>query len=112
MRHKALKSVKIFADMSFSEYFDKAVRGLNVSIPRSELESEYVNKCLAQLKRVLIFYSLRLLIAPLVESLILLDFISYLREKGISTVVFPLFDPIVSPRNNVLIGIKEEMKIK
>jgi len=109
MRHTPMKSVRIDTDMTFLEYYHKAVRGMNIHIPEEELDSEYVKSCLAQFKRVLVFYSLRLLIAPLIESLILLDFISYLRENGISTALLPLFDPILSPRNTVLIAIKEEM---
>lgn len=106
MRHKALKRVKITENMNFKQYMRKAVEGLNISIPDEEVDSEYVEKCLEQEKNVLTFYSLRLLIGPLVETLILLDFINFLKEKGIRTALLPLFDPILSPRNNVLIAIK------
>ena len=106
MRHKPLKSVKITEDMTFREYSKIAMNGLNISIPAEELDSPFVNKCLEHQKKVVIFYSLRLLMSPLVETLILLDFINYLKEKGIRTALLPVFDPIISPRNNVLIAIK------
>ncbi|XP_054159234.1 methyltransferase-like protein 25B [Oppia nitens] len=106
MRHNAMKSVKIGDNMNFNDYFHKAVNGLNIDIPEEELDSDFVRNCLSQQQNCIIFYSLRLLIAPLVESLILLDFINYLKEDGIQTALLPLFDPILSPRNFVLIAIK------
>lgn len=106
MRHKPLKKVRIDQNMTFKEYSLKALNGLDVGIPDEELDSDFVTQCLEDQKKVLIFYSLRLLIAPLVETLILLDFVGYLRERGVRTALYPVFDPIVSPRNNVLIAIK------
>ena len=106
MRHKPLRRVKIRDDTTFKEYSKIAVKGLNILIPDEELDSPFVRKCLEHQKKVVIFYSLRLLIGPLVETLILLDFINYLKEKGIRTALLPVFDPIVSPRNHVLIAIK------
>lgn len=106
MRHKPLRRVRIDEKTTFKDYCLKALNGLDIRIPEHELDSAFVSKCLEEQKKVLIFYSLRLLIAPLVESLILCDFLNYLRERGIRTALIPVFDPIVSPRNSVLIAIK------
>ena len=55
--------------------------------------------------KVLILYTFRLLIAPVVEALILRDRQQYLREQGIDNVyMFPLFDPFLSPRNVALVA--------
>lgn len=96
-------------DVDFREFCKKALEKHNILIPEHEFSSDHVKNCLAQYKRVIIFYSLRLLAAPLIESLILLDHILYLTENGFNSSLFPLFDPIVSPRNNVLISIKENV---
>ncbi|XP_040394946.1 protein RRNAD1 [Cygnus olor] len=55
---------------------------------------------------VLAFLSLALLLAPLVESLILLDRLLYLREQGFQCALVPLFDPRFSPRNLVLVAAR------
>lgn len=58
--------------------------------------------------RVLAVYCLRLLIAPLVETMIILDRVAFLREHGNSAVFLPLFDPVVSPRNIAVIAWKRK----
>lgn len=46
------------------------------------LDSEAVGAMLEQQHKVVAFFSLTLLLAPLVETLILLDRLLYLREQG------------------------------
>lgn len=68
---------------------------------------EFVDKALRNHNmKFLIMYTLRLSIAPLIETIILLDRCEYLKENGLEYVILPLFDPAFSPRNNVLISFK------
>ncbi|KAF3792204.1 RRNAD1 protein [Nymphaea thermarum] len=51
------------------------------------------------------YWSLRAALGPLVETLILLDRLLFLQEQGssVNATLFPLFDPIISPRNMAII---------
>lgn len=60
----------------------------------------------AQENRVVAFFSLALLLAPLVETLILLDRLLYLQEQGFYAELLPIFSPELSPRNLVLVATK------
>lgn len=51
-------------------------------------------------------YNLRVMVAPFVEDLILIDRVAALRESGMRSSVVRLFDPVVSPRCFALIGIR------
>lgn len=62
---------------------------------------------LAKWKHVVIFYTLRLMLAPLVESVILLDRMLSLLERGFHAEIVTLFDANISPRNLTLIATKE-----
>lgn len=55
---------------------------LGLKVPLEDLESEETLVNLSQWKRVVIFYTLRLLLAPLVETILLLDRLLYLQELG------------------------------
>lgn len=46
------------------------------------LDLASLNDCMAQEHRVVAFFSLALLLAPLVETLILLDRLLFLQEQG------------------------------
>lgn len=93
------------------------------------LDSEAVEAMLEQQHKVVAFFSLTLLLAPLVETLILLDRLLYLREQGgcrdgdgegvtvlpvltlplptgFQCALIPLFDPRFSPRNLVLVAAR------
>ena len=59
---------------------------------------------------VVIYYSLRLLFAPLIETVILLDRSLFLLEHGHDSSLVPIFDPTQSPRNHVLISVKNSIK--
>lgn len=53
------------------------------------------------------FYLIRMSFAPVVESLILLDRLLFLRESEENkSWLVPLFDPVISPRCYCLVGIK------
>uniref|UniRef100_A0A0A9CEK3 Methyltransferase domain-containing protein n=1 Tax=Arundo donax TaxID=35708 RepID=A0A0A9CEK3_ARUDO len=54
------------------------------------------------------FWCLRAALGPLVETYILLDRLSFLQEQGdlVEALLFPLFDPTMSPRNMAVIAWK------
>ncbi|CAN8029720.1 unnamed protein product [Ixodes persulcatus] len=106
LKHSGLGSVKHAAAMSFAEYARKALRKFPLPIPEEDLNAPELESLLREWKRVVLFYSLRLLLAPVVESLILTDRALYLSEHGISNCLVPLFDPNLSPRNIVLLAFK------
>lgn len=66
--------------------------------------SEFAVDLLQQWNRVFVFFILRTLLGPSLESLILLDRAQYLLEKSCVKwiALVPLFDSLVSPRNIVL----------
>uniref|UniRef100_A0A493TJE6 Uncharacterized protein n=1 Tax=Anas platyrhynchos platyrhynchos TaxID=8840 RepID=A0A493TJE6_ANAPP len=64
----------------------------------------------ARQQELLAFRCLTLLLAPLVESLILLDRLLYLREQGFQCALLPLFDPRFSPRNLVLVAARAPLE--
>ena len=59
-----------------------ALRKLDVDVDEALLDSADVDVCLGQWKRVVAFYSLRLLLAPVVETVVQLDRLLYLHERG------------------------------
>uniref|UniRef100_W8B7A2 Protein RRNAD1 n=1 Tax=Ceratitis capitata TaxID=7213 RepID=W8B7A2_CERCA len=83
LKHCGLRSVKHVPGMSFEEYFYKATQGMEVSnLQKSELQSLTTKKELLQWRRIVIFYTLRLMFAPLIESIVLYDRFLFLRENG------------------------------
>lgn len=56
--------------------------------------------------RISIIYTLRLLLAPLIETLIYRDRLAYLTECGFAVCCLPLFDAKMSPRNVAIISVK------
>ncbi|XP_063276503.1 methyltransferase-like protein 25B isoform X1 [Prinia subflava] len=68
------------------------------------LDSGAVGAMLEQQHKVVAFCTLGQLLAPAVETLILLDRLLYLREQGFHCAVVPLFNPQFSPRNLVLVA--------
>jgi len=56
---------------------------LGIVLPQEELISAEVQSRLEQWMQVVIYYSLRLLVAPTVESAILLDRLLFFEERGI-----------------------------
>jgi hypothetical protein len=73
-------------------------------------EFEQKNQGLA---KVSAFWSLRTVLAPVIESLLLVDRLLYLKELvekskiqqgSVELSLFPLFDSIISPRNFVIVS--------
>ncbi|XP_041369668.1 protein RRNAD1-like [Gigantopelta aegis] len=106
-RHgEARCTVKNATQMKFEKYAecisDKV--GLGHDIPDDLLKR--AQSCVTHWKDVVAFYVIRLSLAPLIETLILLDRMVYLYEKGISSTLVPIFEPRLSPRNYVLLASK------
>lgn len=58
-------------------------------------------------QQINLFYLLRMTFAPVIETLILLDRLLYLRENNISnSFLVKLFDPVVSPRCFAIVALK------
>lgn len=74
--------------------------------PQVSLDLAALQAHQAQENRVTAFFSLALLLAPLVETLILLDRLLYLQEQGFYAELLPIFNPQLSPRNLVLVATK------
>ncbi|XP_017039158.1 methyltransferase-like protein 25 [Drosophila ficusphila] len=95
---------------SFEEYIQKCATKLEApwlaSVRDEELHSllqEYATE-----KHYLdLFYLLRMSFAPILESLILLDRLLYLKELGYErSYLIDLFDPVISPRHFAIVSIK------
>lgn len=110
-KHTGMRSVRINSKMDFKQYALKASRNgdtIWANIPDDGFESEEILPMLEECDRVVLYYSLRMLVAPIVEALILLDYEHYLAEQtGVkNTYVIPLFEPTLSPRNMILVAHK------
>nr|XP_023012369.1 protein RRNAD1 [Leptinotarsa decemlineata] len=103
--HSMVPGVKYKEDLTFSRYIEKVMQKMNINPPQHmvSLCESLMNKTW---KKVIVFYSLRLFLAPLVETIILLDRLLFLKEQGSDCAILPLFDCTVSPRNQVITGSK------
>ncbi|XP_026472972.1 protein RRNAD1-like isoform X1 [Ctenocephalides felis] len=106
LKHSGMRSIKHSNQLSFKTYCEVATSRLGIAIPDEDINSESTLKNLSEWKDVVRFYSLRLLLAPLVETIILLDRLIFLEELGTISDIIPVFDPILSPRNQILTAIK------
>lgn len=115
LRRCGLKSVKQKDGLTFREYVRLATANLtHLNITDEELTNPEVEKDAAEWKKVAIFYTLRLFLAPLLESIILLDRMLWILEKGGSNLKCELratFDPLKSPRNQVMVAIKDDQNV-
>ncbi|RKP39289.1 methyltransferase domain-containing protein [Dimargaris cristalligena] len=66
----------------------------------------YDTKLRPQAARMAIVWTLKALLSPCIESLIILDRCLYLVEQGCQVDLVPLVDPNVSPRNIVIMATK------
>ncbi|RZC33283.1 RRNAD1, partial [Asbolus verrucosus] len=105
--HCALNNVKYTEDLTFVNYCKKAVKKLKITFPEDQLSNEEIEKLLLQWKKVVVFYSLRLLFAPLIETIIHFDRFLYVEELKSDSTVTPVFDSRISPRNHVLTAVKK-----
>ncbi|KAM9851818.1 LOW QUALITY PROTEIN: methyltransferase-like protein 25B [Aulostomus maculatus] len=105
LRRAGIQTIKKAHLLAFAEYarLGLARVGLPPGLP---LDLERVEAMLQQQGRVVVYFSLALLLAPVVETLVLLDRIIYLQQNGVAAQLVPLFNPNFSPRNFVLVALK------
>ncbi|XP_017147562.1 methyltransferase-like protein 25 isoform X1 [Drosophila miranda] len=95
---------------NFQDYIQKCARKLDApwlaAIDTTELQS--VLQEFALDKHLLdMFYLIRMSFAPVLESLILLDRLLYLKELGYErSYLIDLFDPVISPRHFAIVALK------
>jgi len=111
-RHCILKTVARAHEMSFVDYVIKATSNLVNSgrleaFSEEELTDPKIGAQLEQWWEVVTFYTLRLAMAPVIETVILLDRCLFLYENNVDNMMIPLFDPIMSPRNQVIVAVKK-----
>ncbi|NXT43600.1 RRNAD protein, partial [Pelecanoides urinatrix] len=105
-KHPGVQTVKKAHALSFSQYARLGLPRVGLDPATVPLDSVAVGAMLEEQHKVVAFFSLTLLLAPLVETLILLDRLLYLREQGFQCALVPLFDPRFSPRNLVLVAAR------
>ncbi|XP_050344288.1 probable methyltransferase-like protein 25 isoform X2 [Nymphalis io] len=94
----------------FKEYFKTAdgllKLGLYDTLPDTYL-SDLVENMHCQWKKIVLFYLVRLCLAQVIESVILLDRLLYLYENGFEKVyLVKLFDPVLSPRCHGIVVVR------
>ncbi|XP_019896881.2 protein RRNAD1 isoform X2 [Esox lucius] len=105
LRRVGVQTIKKAHLLSFTEYARLGLPRVGLP-PDLPLDADRVEAMLRQEGRVVVYFSLALLLAPVVETLVLLDRMLYLQEKGLDSQLVPLFDPAFSPRNLVLMAMK------
>ncbi|XP_044129665.1 protein RRNAD1 [Bufo gargarizans] len=105
MKRIGVQTIKNAHKLPFREYAKQGLQRVGL-VPDTPIDHTLVEDMLAQHQKVVAFFSLALLLAPLVETLILLDRMIFLQEQGFHCEVIPLFKPEFSPRNLVLVAAK------
>ncbi|XP_017776266.1 PREDICTED: protein RRNAD1 [Nicrophorus vespilloides] len=105
-RKEQIKSVKYRDGLTFFEYAERALRCSDIQLNLDEADLQSISEKIDQWKRVVIVYSLRLMFAPLIETIILMDRLLYLHNDVGSCDLIPFFDPTISPRTHVLTATK------
>ncbi|KAL6488553.1 hypothetical protein MHYP_G00022940 [Metynnis hypsauchen] len=105
LRRAGIQTIRKAHMLAFSEYARLGLPrvGLPADLPFDHVS---VESMLEQQGRVVVYFSLALLLAPVVETLVLLDRMLFLQERGFQSQLVPLFDPALSPRNLVLVAVK------
>ncbi|XP_062278408.1 protein RRNAD1 [Scomber scombrus] len=105
LRRAGIQTIKKSHLLTFTEYARLGLPRVGLP-PGMPLDPERVEAMLKLQGRVVVYFSLSLLLAPVVETLVLLDRMIYLQENGVDSQLVPLFDPNMSPRNFVLVAHK------
>lgn len=107
LRRAGIQTIKKAHLLTFTEYARLGLPRVGLP-PDLPLDSSRVEAMLEDQNRVVVFFSLALLLAPVVETLVLLDRIIFLQENGVESQLVPLFNPNFSPRNFVLVAVKQK----
>ncbi|XP_053350952.1 protein RRNAD1 [Clarias gariepinus] len=105
LRRAGIQTIKKAHMLSFTEYARLGLTRVGLSADLT-FDPVSVGALLKQQGRVVVYFSLALLLAPVVETLVLLDRMLFLQERGFQSQLIPLFDPALSPRNLVLVAVK------
>ncbi|XP_006861667.1 PREDICTED: protein RRNAD1 [Chrysochloris asiatica] len=105
LRRPGVQGIPRVHELKIEEYVQRGLQRVGLD-PQLPLNLAALQAHQAQEHRVVAFFSLALLLAPLVETLILLDRLLYLQEQGFHAELLPLFSPELSPRNLVLVATK------
>ncbi|XP_017495221.3 methyltransferase-like protein 25B isoform X2 [Manis javanica] len=108
LRRPGVQGIPRVHELKIEEYVQRGLQrvGLDPQLPLN-LAALWAHQ--AQENRVVAFFTLALLLAPLVETLILLDRLLYLQEQGFHAELLPIFSPELSPRNLVLVATKRPL---
>ncbi|XP_011687303.1 PREDICTED: protein RRNAD1-like isoform X2 [Wasmannia auropunctata] len=108
LRHSQVRNVKVTRSVTFEQYCTAATAGFepNLRPEDSDLQNPQIKSYLNQWRQIVIFGALRTMLAPLVETVVLLDRFLYLSEGNLSPILKPVFDPRLSPRNFLLSSMK------
>ena len=74
--------MKFTENLSFSNYCSFAVNELPINIPEEYIFSPETENMLSNWKNVIVFYTLRLMIANLIESILINDRYLFTLEQG------------------------------
>ena len=66
----------------FFRYCESALKKLKLTVSKEDLESNETLHNLSMWQQVVMYYSFRLMLAPLIETVILIDRMLYLKENG------------------------------
>ncbi|XP_043732358.1 protein RRNAD1 isoform X2 [Cervus elaphus] len=105
LRRPGVQGIPRVHELKIEEYVQRGLQRVGLD-PHLPLNVAVLRAHQAQENRVVAFFSLALLLAPLVETLILLDRLLYLQEQGFHAELLPIFSPELSPRNLVLVATK------
>ncbi|CAK9830868.1 Methyltransferase-like protein 25B [Anthophora retusa] len=108
LRHSQLRNVKVTKGMTFEQYCNAATAHFETYLqPQdSDINNTKIIGFLNRWKQVIVFGSLRMMLAPLVETIVLYDRFLFLSEKNLTPTLKPVFDSRMSPRNLVLMSRK------
>ncbi|XP_021964769.1 protein RRNAD1 isoform X2 [Folsomia candida] len=106
IQRAGLKGVKHAERISFCEYAHQAVKNLDINLSDDSLKTEEIDKMLKDWFKVVLFFSLRQLVANVVETLVILDRSLFIKENlpDAHVQIVALFDPEISPRNLAIIS--------
>lgn len=91
---------------TFEEYTKIASTRLALDFNKSDVDEVYL-KFASRFDELNAFYVLRSMLAPTVESIILLDRLLFLLERGYNnSYLVNLFDPVISPRCYAIVSFK------
>lgn len=77
----------------------------------SDFQNPRIKCFLSQWRLIVIFGALRTMLAPLVETVVLLDRFLFLSENNLPPILKPIFDARLSPRNFLLLSVKNSEQL-